>query len=272
MSRLLVIPDIHNRVLWIESFLEKLRDDYDKIIFLGDYFDSWSDNPDDAEATAKWLKQSLQKPDRIHLWGNHDLPYKFPEHWCSGFTDEKFLAINTVLDEEDWKSLRFFHIEDGVHYTHGGIDERLFPFRGTNESYWQDLCEQREVSDLVALPESRGGTDEVGGILWCTWAELRFPKIKQICGHTIYNEPRVAFPAHSRRQNEFKAHLNERLGTEESWAINLDTESRHVAFVRDGRPEVATVLELTDKDFYREFRKERDRTRKRPQRRWAIHD
>ncbi len=39
MSRILVIPDIHNRTLWLEPFLDKMKDEYDRILFLGDYFD-----------------------------------------------------------------------------------------------------------------------------------------------------------------------------------------------------------------------------------------
>ncbi|MBU4076480.1 MAG: hypothetical protein KKD46_06750 [Euryarchaeota archaeon] len=39
--RTVIISDLHNRVDWIESTLSIL--DFDKVVFLGDYFDDFDD-------------------------------------------------------------------------------------------------------------------------------------------------------------------------------------------------------------------------------------
>src|SRR5690606_22035145 len=74
----LVLPDVHNH--FAEAEAQIARHPADRIVFLGDYFDSFDDTPAMAAATAEWLKDSLAKPDRLHLWGNHDLWHRFPRN------------------------------------------------------------------------------------------------------------------------------------------------------------------------------------------------
>ncbi len=125
MSRILVIPDLHNRIQWVEPFLLSLEGRYDTILFLGDYFDSTNDTVEDAQASALWLKKSLTLSNRLHLCGNHDIAYRFPQYGVSGFTYKKYKAINEILSEEDWLRLSFVETIDGVFYSHGGIDASL---------------------------------------------------------------------------------------------------------------------------------------------------
>jgi predicted secreted acid phosphatase len=63
----MIISDLHNRIDWVEPALSSLQ--YNKVIFLGDYFDDFDDTVEDTKKVAKWLKQSVPKPDRIHLCG-----------------------------------------------------------------------------------------------------------------------------------------------------------------------------------------------------------
>jgi len=65
MNKIIAIGDIHNH--WVEA--EQIASLYDKthrIIFTGDYFDDFGDTAQDAIQTAQWLKESLDKPNRIH--------------------------------------------------------------------------------------------------------------------------------------------------------------------------------------------------------------
>lgn len=39
--RVLVIPDIHQRIVKTDSILTAEEGNYDKVVFLGDYFDSF---------------------------------------------------------------------------------------------------------------------------------------------------------------------------------------------------------------------------------------
>ena len=94
MKRILSVGDIHNgpNLDHIDKAIARERPDL--TVFVGDYFDQFGDGPEHAYRTAKWLKNSLAEPDRIHLWGNHDLAYWEPVHFrCPGYTPEKREAI-----------------------------------------------------------------------------------------------------------------------------------------------------------------------------------
>ena len=62
MIKTIIIPDIHNDYHTAEKIIKK--ENPDKIIFLGDYFDDFYDTIKDV---TKWLVKSLQQKNRIHL-------------------------------------------------------------------------------------------------------------------------------------------------------------------------------------------------------------
>jgi predicted phosphodiesterase len=76
--KLLIIPDVHGRDFWMEPCSHV--DEFDKIIFLGDYHDpySWEVSQDTSRHR---LRDSLlpfvqQFPDKVVcLFGNHDGNY-----------------------------------------------------------------------------------------------------------------------------------------------------------------------------------------------------
>jgi len=120
--RTVIISDLHNRVDWIESTLSIL--DFDKVVFLGDYFDDFDDTVADVKKVAKWLKQSLSKPNRIHLCGTHEIWYRFPNNpflQASGNSTEKSKAINDILTEKDWNKIRLYYCEQNFLLTHAGL-------------------------------------------------------------------------------------------------------------------------------------------------------
>ena len=90
-GKILIIPDIHNKYDIAESIIHK--ENPDNVVFLGDYFDSFYDTLEKTEQTAEWLKDSLQKENRIHLLGNHDLSYLDSNYHCSGFSENKLFTI-----------------------------------------------------------------------------------------------------------------------------------------------------------------------------------
>jgi predicted MPP superfamily phosphohydrolase len=117
----IIISDLHNRVDWVESTLSSLN--YDRVVFLGDYFDDFNDTLRDTEKSAKWLKQSLYKPNRIHLLGTHDMWYMCQNEFlrASGNTEQKSEIIDEIISVEDWKLLKLFHYEQEFYMTHAGI-------------------------------------------------------------------------------------------------------------------------------------------------------
>ncbi len=194
----IIIPDIHNRVDWIESFLSSLE--YDNVVFLGDYFDEFKDTRKDAINAAEWLKQSLYKPNRIHLIGTHDIWYMFPKNpfvKASGNSSGKAKAINKILSKEDWELLKLFHYTQLHWITHAGIhpsfaDETNIRNKiriETNKAL--DDVKNGNSNPWLGAGEARGGYQKFGGIIWLDWNEEfePIPYINQIVGHTTHIHP-----------------------------------------------------------------------------------
>lgn len=206
-KNIIALGDVHNH--WAEA--EQIASKYDEthtIVFTGDYFDDFGDSAVDADQTARWLKASLQKPNRIHLMGNHDINYSVYNagvtstgaprniYECSGYTIAKDIAINKVLDQDDWDKIKLYHYERGFLFSHAGIHPHWFecPIRGTDIDYVKEKLDRATVdyrnrvwNDVIgAAGRCRGGSHKAGGILWCDYfRETRLiPKIKQVLGHT----------------------------------------------------------------------------------------
>lgn len=206
-KNIIVIGDIHNH--WAEA--EAIASQYDEthtIVFTGDYFDDFGDTAEDATQTARWLKQSLSKPNRVHLMGNHDINYSvynagttssgMPKniYVCSGYALAKDAAINRILDQEDWDKIKLYHYEHGFLFTHAGIHPYLFehPIKGVDIDYVKEKLDKatfdyhnRTWNDVIgAAGRCRGGDHKAGGILWCDYfREARLiSKIRQVFGHT----------------------------------------------------------------------------------------
>lgn len=205
--KLLVVPDIHeaHNLDAVDAAIR--REAPDRTIFLGDYFDQWHDTPAHAERAAEWLKRSLALPNRIHLLGNHDVRYWFPENEntvCSGFTEAKLKRIQRVLTGDDWERLRLTHWEENLLFCHAGWTREFSkaPDATTPPSAaeQQEFLEQHEREAWQALREdkhhwiwdagrARGGRMQLrGGLVWCDWHEFKpIAGIHQILGHTPGN-------------------------------------------------------------------------------------
>lgn len=230
----LVIPDIHNRTRWIESFLAKYKKKYgyDQVVFLGDYFDMFNDGPFEVIGTAHWLKESLKYPDRIHLIGNHDMPYMCPRNasvWCPGWTQEKSNGVNSVMTQEDWdKLIPAYHCQ-GWLLSHAGACDWIFnhPILGVSVDGIIEQCNKalKDVKNGSYRMEFGSGfrmsnvLQLLGGITWLDWDNEFIPMegINQIVGHTPYRVPQ------SRIHKGLKS---------ENWC--LDTHSQHIGVLENG--------------------------------------
>jgi len=180
----LIIPDIHTRYDIAESIIKK--ENPDKTVFLGDYFDDWDDTLEITEQVALWLKTSLANPNRIHLLGNHDLAYLNDKYPCSGFSQGKLFAIkNTKIDLSKLK--HYCWVGDWL-CTHAGLSYEFFKAYRLGRSV-NEFLEYYSSSELrhrlYNCSSSRGGRDAYSGIVWCDYEEfVDIPDIKQIFGHT----------------------------------------------------------------------------------------
>jgi len=199
----IVISDIHNRVDWIEPYIQSLNGNYDEIVLLGDYFDNFDDTPTDAEHTARWLKYSICQPKRIHLLGNHDTWYAFPRtpFHCGGNTVDKLRVIETVMKQVYWQHVKICYFSQNFLFSHAGIYKSwaLHPIKGFDYNYLQEICKDAiehakygRMPRIFASGFVRGGDwDTIGGITWLDY-DLEFKPIigvNQIVGHSPHPNP-----------------------------------------------------------------------------------
>lgn len=198
-----VIGDIHNHVNWIETFLEE--NDHDQVIFLGDYFDNFGDTPQIAMITAQWLVRSVTKENRIHLMGNHDMPYRFPDNprmKCPGWDTEKHQMVKQIFDfqetitgENPWNKIKLAHFdhEHQFIFSHAGLTEKLFktnPIHGPElesherkiDNALSEYIKNRLSMNPVALQNADYTYD---GITWIRPSNIRLiTGVTQVVGHT----------------------------------------------------------------------------------------
>lgn len=204
----LIIPDLHHRWKQAEAIINHVGPD--ETIFLGDYFDDFNDTPAMVTATSKWLLQSVNTPNRIHLFGNHDQAYAYPMYksfLCSGWTPLKSMIVNEVISGDTWDKIKWYHFLDDVWFlSHAGIHrnnipETLTETSGITRTEYNSkikkfldeelingfkLAKQNQSHWIFGAGRSRGGGHRVGGITWCDYDREFFPikGLNQIVGHT----------------------------------------------------------------------------------------
>lgn len=195
----LIIPDIHNKIYKTKLIIKK--ENPDKIVYLGDWIDSFNDNLTITEATIRYLKSILYDKDKIFLYGNHDLHYKY-NHFSivgSGYTIEKYNLINSILTLDDWNQFKSYIVVDDWYLSHAGISESLVnhPILGFSKEYLDKLVKDQfsnlqygNAAPLYEVGKKRGGQNKIGGLTWCDMKEFEpIQDINQIFGHTNNNHP-----------------------------------------------------------------------------------
>lgn len=203
--RTLIIPDLHHRTDHADHWLATQR--HDRVVFLGDYFDDYGDDVNDARRTALWLRERMEKTADVFLLGNHDAAYMFPrspELFCPGFTAAKARGIGEILRPEHWQRFRLAHAEQGWLLSHAGFHP-VWVREPTVERILK-RCDQamqkasrRVVDPILGAGAERGGPQCYGGPLWMDWDSLvPIAGIHQIVGHTPGGEVREKLAPKSR--------------------------------------------------------------------------
>lgn len=241
-NKILVIPDIHDR---IDIALKIYTDNYDKvsqIFFLGDFFDSWHGDVSDAINTANFVKSIIDDPKVKICLSNHDAAYRY---WynsfleCQGYTEQKSKAINSILTKEDWQKFKLAHFHEEIIFSHAGVSKWLFerPFER------KEKITQKEIEDKFNFAyeiAENGLTCDVWGIVksgfsglfisapgptWVRWGELPILNgFSQIVGHTPYNIPQIKYMPNKKESRYFN--------------LNLDTISQYYAIISDYKVEI----------------------------------
>lgn len=129
--RLLIIPDVHGRTFWKKAVQTQ---DYDTVIFLGDYVDPYEEegiSDDQAyQNFAEILQFKKRQPDRVVLLlGNHDLHYasdRFRLNACGSRYNKDFADILQQLFLAHRSAFKLAYQVQTEHqrylFTHAGVN------------------------------------------------------------------------------------------------------------------------------------------------------
>lgn len=220
--KILVLPDIHGRKFWEEPC--KRVEDYDKIIFLGDYMDPYDFEhitvPEALENFENILTFADAHKDKVTLLlGNHDMPYFSKKYksfsWWHCRHSKKYCNDISQRFEEYKELFRIAEVADDVLFTHAGCTPGWIMTVFTEQykvtspddlafSLNNLLNTDKGLKYLYMISEDRGGRDRYASCIWADasdtmWYQDRLKdpelsvsetvfqimKIKQVFGHTL---------------------------------------------------------------------------------------
>lgn len=125
MSKILVIGDIHGSSIW-KTIVEK--ESFDKVIFLGDYFDTFekisSEDQNQNFLNIVEYCKNIGKDRCILLMGNHDYHYI---DWHESYSGKQFQAqmmfFESLTNAGESGLLKLVHIKDNMIFSHAGVTE-----------------------------------------------------------------------------------------------------------------------------------------------------
>jgi hypothetical protein len=191
----IIVPDVHTNLTFAELAV-KDKQPGDHVIWIGDFFDDFGDNPEIAARTARWLEARTKMPDEDFLLGNHCAQYLWPRVQklkCSGYAREKSFAIQAAMDIRRYRELvKLWVFVDGWWVSHAGF-HRNFHLPVNDADLMRELelgvkksLDADHMHGLVGAGFVRGGEQAYGGVTWLDFNGEFEPisGINQIVGHT----------------------------------------------------------------------------------------
>lgn len=187
--KILINPDIHGRIFWKYSIEHK--DEFDKIIFLGDYLDAYSpdllvNEEDNFKEIIQFKKDNLDKV--ILLLGNHDCHYINSKILHSSRYNLFKANIYHKLFNDNLDLFQLVYIYDKYLFSHAGVYEEWLKMCDLNLDNLINYNLDELAPYLNVLDYYRGGYGNVGS---CIWADIRDSETEKllkgyyhIFGHT----------------------------------------------------------------------------------------
>lgn len=187
--KILINPDIHGRVFWKYSIEHK--DEFDKIIFLGDYLDAYSpdllvNEKDNFKEIIQFKKDNLDKV--ILLLGNHDCHYINSKILHSSRYNPFKASIYHKLFNDNLDLFQLVYIYNKYLFSHAGVYEEWLKMCDLNLDNLINYDLDELAPYLNVLDYYRGGYGNVGS---CIWADIRDSETEKllkgyyhIFGHT----------------------------------------------------------------------------------------
>jgi len=186
ISHTLIIPDIHEQITALRSDIVPLIEQATHVVFLGDWFDTFSKDKCAIEMCRFIQEHTGEKYTK--LLGNHDCHYFFNHHWfmCSGFKPHTMMVVKNVLTPEDIEQFKIYTQIGKFVLSHAGFHpETIKYFHPTVEKEALDLARRGEFHPVFHAGLARGGQANFGGPTWLDWNYEFLPMgTPQIVGHT----------------------------------------------------------------------------------------
>jgi hypothetical protein len=188
MTDILVCGDLHGK---IEIARDLLQEKGPRIIFIGDYLDSFDRTIEDQQELLEMVLDAVEINENVSaLMGNHELSYLEPDKYkASGY---KWVLANNLetagLLSKIKTNLDLWIEEDGFLFSHAGMSLDWIPeFKRENP---REYLEGASLKEIYRIGHSRGGFYPCGGLLWCDYNDefKPVPGIKQVFGHTAYTQ------------------------------------------------------------------------------------
>jgi predicted phosphodiesterase len=196
----IAIGDIHGRTIWkdiVEVELHKV----DKIIFIGDYFDSFNiPMLDQIKNFSEIVKFARKYPDKVVLLiGNHDYHYLSMGETYSGFNATYALGIEHDYLRPNLDLFKICHTEGEFLFSHAGVTKTwlkhllvdIAVIDSELDDFWkykpQVFGWKRNPSKKMSAYTDHYGDNIWQGPLWVRPDSLNADRIKgwtQIVGHT----------------------------------------------------------------------------------------
>lgn len=183
MSKILVVGDLHGRDFWIEP-CQKWQG---PIVFLGDYHDPYPFQVS-KEKSLEILKQLVEfyenNKDRITcLIGNHDGNYLIKSGFADRVDSYHYAEVESLLRKLDLKTA---YLNNDILFSHAGALKEWLEINNLSIEDVPSLDFKNKA--LADVSPYRGGSAQVGGILWGDAQEYdehpHVPGIYQVFGHT----------------------------------------------------------------------------------------
>jgi len=172
-KKILVVGDVHGSNKW-KSIKPKL---YDKIIFIGDYLDSFDYNGEEClENLKEIIKFKKENDNVILLLGNHELHYILKQVQYSGYQPTHQLTYRQLLEENITLFTCLYQYNNYI-FSHAGLSKSYYTYI---EEEIKNYSNKFTMTDLEVLsnlhiiqpslldikPRNCGGYSNFGSILW----------------------------------------------------------------------------------------------------------
>ena len=194
--KIVALGDTHGRVLWEE--IVKKNKDADKIIFIGDYFDTHYDISVDQQIEnftkiLEFKKNNMEQV--VLLLGNHDFHYlNEAQEKYSGFQQFKYVDINEILQpavKSGLVQMCFQH--DKYVFTHAGVTKTWALGNKIRTGHLEEDINNKIYEDAPAFRFTMGynysqtGNDVTQSPIWVRIPSLfgdSIDDITYVIGHT----------------------------------------------------------------------------------------